>query len=95
MDRHGAEDAARLVEILDNYLVNNPKKQRQYKSHYAAILNWCVRELAEQKTAEQRLKNAQEAGQRVNAQHAPATGFGAGLADANRRFKEITDKYKN
>lgn len=89
----GADDTARLIDILDLYLANKTKDP--YKSHYAAIKKWCVRDLAEQKTAEQRLKNAQEAGQRVNAQHAPATGFGAGLADANRRFKEITDKYKN
>lgn len=89
----GADDTARLISILDLYLANKTKDP--YKSHYAAIKKWVVRDLAEQKTAEQRLKNAQEAGQRVNAQHAPATGFGAGLADANRRFKEITDKYKN
>lgn len=89
----GTDDTARLIDILDLYLANKTKDP--YKSHYAAIKKWCVRDLAEQKTAEQRLKNAQEAGQRVNAQHAPATGFGAGLADANRRFKEITDKYKN
>lgn len=89
----GTDDTARLISILDLYLANKTKDP--YKSHYAAIKKWCVRDLAEQKTAEQRLKNAQEAGQRVNAQHAPATGFGAGLADANRRFKEITDKYKN
>lgn len=89
----GTDDTARLIDILDLYLANKTKDP--YKSHYAAIKKWVVRDLAEQKTAEQRLKNAQEAGQRVNAQHAPATGFGAGLADANRRFKEITDKYKN
>lgn len=89
----GADDTARLIDILDLYLANKTKDP--YKSHYAAIRKWVVRDLAEQKTAEQRLKNAQEAGQRVSAQHAPATGFGAGLADANRRFKEITDKYKN
>jgi len=88
----GADDTARLIEILDLYLANKTKDP--YKSHYAAIKKWCVRDLAEQKTAEQRLKNAQEAGQRTHGP-APAVGFGRGLADANRRFKEITDKYKN
>lgn len=94
---YGAADTARLIEILDLYLANKTKDP--YKSHYAAIRKWCVRDLAEQKTAEQRLKNAQEAGQRVNAQQqkpqGPPPGNYAALADANRRFKEITDKYKN
>lgn len=94
---YGEADTARLIEILDLYLANKTKDP--YKSHYAAIRKWCVRDLAEQKTAEQRLKNAQEAGQRVNAQQqkpqGPPPGNYAALADANRRFKEITDKYKN
>ena len=94
---YGAADTARLIEILDLYLANKTKDP--YKSHYAAIRKWCVRDLAEQKTAEQRQKNAQQAGQRVNAQQqkpqGPPPGNYAALADANRRFKEITDKYKN
>lgn len=92
VSRFGADDAARLCEILDSYLA---KKPNVYRDHYRAALGWPVQRLQEEKLNQQRLKNAQEAGQRVNAQHAPATGFGAGLADANRRFKEITDKYKN
>lgn len=56
--KFGTEDTARLCEILDNYLVNNPRKH--YTSHYRAILQWCVRELNDQKTSEQRLKNAQQ-----------------------------------
>lgn len=90
VQKFGAEDTDRLVDILDGYLLNNPRKR--YASHYRAILSWCVRELTEQKTAEQRLKNAQEAGQRTTAQRAPATGFGVALADANRRIKEIEER---
>lgn len=71
VQRYGDADTARLIEILDNYLVNNPKKLKQYTDHYRVILAWCVRELTEQKTAEQRLKNAQEAAQRNAPKPAP------------------------
>lgn len=89
---YGAADTARLIEILDLYLANKTKDP--YKSHYAAIRKWCVRDLAEQKTAEQRLKNAQEAAQRVNAPKAPETHY-ADLAEIEARRKAIEDKYKN
>ena len=97
---YGADDTARMIEILDYWLAD--KKKDPYKSHYIAIKKWCYRALQEQKTAEldrqiaeQRLKNAQEAGQRVNGHQGPPPGNYAGLADANRRLKEIQDKYKN
>lgn len=89
---YGAADTARLIEILDLYLANKTKDP--YKSHYAAIRKWCVRDLAEQKTAEQRLKNAQEAGQRVKQPQAPVTHY-ADLAEIDARRKAIEDKYKN
>ena len=83
----GADDTARLIDILDLYLANKTKDP--YKSHYAAIRKWVVRDLAEQKTAEQRLKNAQEAGQRNGAQQQPYSGYGEyGLA-ASRRLEEL------
>jgi len=100
---YGADDTARMIEILDVWLAD--QKKDPYKSHYIAIKKWCYRALQEQKTAElerqtaeQRLKNAQEAAQRAAAakpQQGPPPGNYAALADANRRFKEITDKYKN
>ena len=83
----GADDTARLIDILDLYLANKTKDP--YKSHYAAIRKWVVRDLAEQKTAEQRLKNAQEAGQRNGTQQQPYSGYGEyGLA-ASRRLEEL------
>lgn len=84
---YGTDDTARLIDILDLYLTNKTKDP--YKSHYAAIRKWVVRDLAEQKTAEQRLKNAQEAGQRNGAQQQPYSGYGEyGLA-ASRRLEEL------
>ena len=96
--RFGAEDTARLIEILDGYL-SNPKQRNRYADHYRAILGWPVQRLQEEKLTTQRLHNSQEQAQRVNAQQqkpqGPPPGNYAALADANRRFKEITDKYKN
>ena len=92
VSRFGADDAARLCEILDSYLA---KKPNVYRDHYRAALGWPVQRLQEEKLNQQRLKNAQEAGQRVNGHQGPPPGNYAGLADANRRLKEIQDKYKN
>lgn len=96
---YGAEDTARMIEILDVWLAD--QKKDPYKSHYIAIKKWCYRALQEQKTAElerqtaeQRLKNAQEAAQRVNAPKAPETHY-ADLAEIEARRKAIEDKYKN
>ena len=91
---YGTEDTARLIEILDLWLANQRKDP--YKSHYAAIKKWCVRDLAEQKTAEQRLKNAQEAAQRVSGQQqGPPPGNYAALAEARARREAIEAKYKH
>lgn len=84
---YGPADTARLIETLDLWLAN--QKKDPYKSHYAAIKKWCVRDLAEQKTAEQRLKNAQEAGQRVNGQQQPYSGYGAAGLAASKRLEEL------
>ena len=94
VQRYGDADTARLIEILDLYLANKTKDP--YKSHYAAIQKWVVRDLAEQKTAEQRLKNAQEAAQRVSGQQqGPPPGNYAALAEARARREAIEAKYKH
>ena len=62
VERFGAAGAARLVEILDDYLVNHPRKR--YESHYRAILSWCVDKYEAEQLRNQRMKNAQEAGER-------------------------------
>jgi hypothetical protein len=87
---YGTEDTARLIEILDLWLANQRKDP--YKSHYAAIRKWCVRDLAEQKTAEQRLKNAQEAAQRVSGQQPMYSGYGAAGLAATKRLEELLKK---
>jgi hypothetical protein len=43
---HGPADAARLIEILDNYKGSSGKK---YQSDYRAILSWCVDRLEKEK----------------------------------------------
>lgn len=84
--RFGADDAARLCEILDAYLA---KKPNAYRDHYRAALGWPVQRLQEEKLNQQRLKNAQEAGQRVNGQQQPYSGYGEyGLA-ASKRLEEL------
>ena len=81
-----ADDAARLCEILDSYLA---KKPNVYRDHYRAALGWPVQRLQEEKLNQQRLKNAQEAGQRNGAQQQPYSGYGEyGLA-ASRRLEEL------
>ena len=87
VSRFGADDAARLCEILDSYLA---KKPNVYRDHYRAALGWPVQRLQEEKLNQQRLKNAQEAGQRNGAQQQqPYSGYGEyGLA-ASRRLEEL------
>lgn len=86
VSRFGADDAARLCEILDSYLA---KKPNAYRDHYRAALGWPVQRLQEEKLNQQRLKNAQEAGQRNGAQQQPYSGYGEyGLA-ASRRLEEL------
>jgi hypothetical protein len=50
VDKHGAKDTARMIDILSNY---KAAKGKQYKSDYHAILNWVVERLAEEKTKKQ------------------------------------------
>lgn len=44
--KYGISDTERLIEILDNYKGSSGKK---YANDYRAILNWCVKRLAEEK----------------------------------------------
>jgi hypothetical protein len=91
VSRFGADDATRLCEILDSYLA---KKPNVYRDHYRAILGWPVQRLQEEKLNQQRIKNAQEAGQRVASSGSAgmASGYGAqGLADM-KRWNELINK---
>ena len=89
--RYGAEDTAALIDILDDYI---GATGRRYKSHYSAIRKWCVDKLSDRKLQQLRIKNAQEAGQRVKQPQAPVTHY-ADLAEIDARRKAIEDKYKN
>lgn len=93
VQRFGAEDTARMIEILDSYLAN-PKQRKRYESHYKVIPGWPHDRLEEEKLRQQRMKNAQEAGQRVKQPQAPVTHY-ADLAEIDARRKAIEDKYKN
>lgn len=55
VEAHGAEGAARLVEILDNYKGSSGKR---YASDYRAILNWAVRRYREEQDATKTTKTA-------------------------------------
>lgn len=79
VEKFGAAGAARLVEILDDYLVNHPRKR--YESHYRAILSWCVDKYEAEQLRNQRMKNAQEAGERYGAKG--TSGGAAALAKAD------------
>lgn len=79
VEKFGAPGAARLVEILDDYLVNHPRKR--YESHYRAILSWCVDKYEAEQLRGQRMRNAQEAGERYGAKGA-SSGGAAALAKA-------------
>lgn len=92
--RFGAQDTDRLCEILDGYL-DNPKRTNRYRSHYRAILGWPVTRLQEEKLTQQRMENAKQQAQRQHGyQQGPPPGNYARLADANRRLKELEEKYK-
>lgn len=94
VSRYGATDAAAMVQMLDDYLVDHPRKH--YANHYRAAIGWPAQRLIEQRTAEQRLKNAQEAAQRVNGQQqGPPPGNYAALAEARARREAIEAKYKH
>ena len=94
--RFGAEDTARMIEILDGYLAN-PKQRNRYESHYKVIPGWPHDRLEEEKLRQQRLKNAQEAAQRVNAQQPPKKAEGPDYAEYYRqqqRWNELLNKGK-
>lgn len=89
----GAADAARLCQILDDYLVDHPRKK--YVSHFNVVSRgWPLVRLQEEKLTQLRMRNAQEAAQRANTQKAPETHY-ADLAEIDARRKAIEDKYKN
>ena len=94
VSRYGSEDAAAMVQMLDDYLVDHPRKH--YANHYRAAIGWPAQRLMEQRTAEQRLKNAQEAAQRVNGQQqAAASTWTAEDLARIRRFEEKIDRERN
>lgn len=88
VQRFGAEDTARMIELLDGYLAN-PKQRKRYESHYKVIPGWPHDRLEEEKLRQQRLKNAQEAGQRVTSNVRPDTGYGARAMEHARRLEEL------
>ena len=92
--RYGTEDTARMIEILDDYI---GATGRRYKSHYSAIRKWCVDKLSDRKLQELRMKNAQEAAQRVNAQQPQQKAEGPDYAEYYRqqqRWNELLNKGK-
>ena len=92
VSRFGADDAARLCEILDSYLA---KKPNVYRDHYRAALGWPVQRLQEEKLNQQRLKNAQEAGARVNGQQTVGSNMSAEDLARIRRFEEKLERERN
>jgi len=91
--RFGADDAATIVQMLDDYLVDHPRKH--YANHYRAAIGWPAQRLAEQRTAELRLKNAQEAGQRVNAAKPATPQKYTTYKETMAKIDAIAAKYKN
>ena len=91
VSRFGADDATRLCEILDSYLA---KKPNVYRDHYRAILGWPVQRLQEEKLNQQRIKNAQEAGQRVASSGSAgmASGYGEQAMENARRLQELLNQ---
>lgn len=90
VQRFGAEDTARMIEILDGYLAN-PKQRKRYESHYKVIPGWPHDRLEEEKLRQQRLKNAQQAGQRVTSSNngGIAVGYGERAMENARRLEEL------
>lgn len=88
--KYGEQDAATIVQMLDDYLVDHPRKH--YANHYRAAIGWPAQRLIEQRTAEQRLENAKQAGQRAQGVQQAPEGFGRAAADAKRRLEELFAK---
>lgn len=87
-DKYGA-DVPWMLERLDSYKADNPKKK--YTSDYRVLIGWVAKDLLEFKLAEQRLRNAQEAGARFH----PAAGqssAASALAEAKAMEKALNGK---
>lgn len=52
IEKYGKDKADECITFLDGYLENNPKKQRQYKSHYKCILTWVYAAVQERRGKE-------------------------------------------
>lgn len=90
---YGEEDTAALCEILDDHIC---AKGVTYKSHYRAIKKWCVDKLSERKLQQLRMKNAEEAAQRINGQQSKQAE-GPDYAEYYRqqqRWNELLNKGK-
>ena len=55
--KYGETDTSRLIEILDNYIGQNPKKNNKYTDHNRAIYSWVVDRLAEEKEKKNKVVN--------------------------------------
>ncbi len=87
-EKYGA-DVPWMLERLDSYKADNPRKK--YTSDYRVLIGWVAKDLLEYKLAEQRLRNAQEAGARFHpmAGQSPAA---SALAEAKAMEKALNDK---
>ncbi len=81
--KHGEEDAARCIEILNNYKGQEGKK---YDSDFYAINNWVVKRLAEEKA-----KALKTSGIRTNERG--ETNTVASMRAANESLQRIADRY--
>jgi hypothetical protein len=57
LNEYGEVDTSRMIEILDNYIGQNPKKNNRYTDHNRVIRGWVKDRLAEEKA--RRVKIAQ------------------------------------
>lgn len=49
LNEYGEVDTSRMIEILDNYIGQNPKKNNRYTDHNRVIRGWVKDRLAEEK----------------------------------------------
>ena len=87
-ERYG-DDVPWMLERLDSYKADNPKKK--YTSDYRVLIGWVEKELIERKLAEQRLRNAQEAGARWHSAAGQSSATSA-LAEAKAMEKALNSK---
>ena len=83
------DDVPWMLERLDSYKADNPKKK--YSSDYRVLIGWVAKDLLEYKIAEQRLRNAQEAGARLHPAAGPSSPMSA-LAEAKAMEKALNSK---